>query len=129
MSAVTNDKPRPKFLNLMQIRLPVTGVVSIGHRISGVLLVLGTPLAIYLLQRSTQGPEGFEEITRVMASLPVRLGLLLGGILVAYHLFAGVRFLLIDLGIGEHVAGARRGAWSVLGASVAVLLVALVVVL
>ncbi len=124
-----NDKPRPKFLNVLQIRLPIMGVVSIGHRISGVLLVLGIPLVIYLLQRSLQGPEGFEQLAGLFSSLPVRLGLLLGGVLVAYHLLAGVRFLLIDLGVGEHVTGARRSAWSVLAASAAVIFIALVVVL
>lgn len=131
MTAVANDndKPRPKFLNVLQIRLPITGVVSIGHRISGVLLVLGIPLVIYLLQRSLQGPEGFDQLAGMLSSLPVRLGLLIGGVLVAYHLLAGVRFLLIDLGVGEHVTGARRSAWSVLGASAAVIFIALVVVL
>ena len=131
MTAVANDndRPRPKFLNLLQIRLPVTGVVSIVHRISGVLLVFGIPLIIYLLELSMQGPEGFGQLASMFSSLPVRLGLVLGGAMVAYHLIAGVRFLLIDLGVGEHVTGARRGAWSVLGASAAILLVALAVVL
>ncbi len=131
MTAVANDndRPRPKFLNLLQIRLPVTGVVSIVHRISGVLLVFGIPLIIYLLELSMQGPEGFDQLASMFSSLPVRLGLLLGGAMVAYHLIAGVRFLLIDLGVGEHVTGARRSAWSVLGASAAVLLIALAVVL
>ena len=124
-----NDRPRPKYLNLFQIRLPVTGVVSIFHRITGVLLILGTPLVIYLLQLSMQGPEGFDQLVGMFSSLPVRLGLLLGGAMIAYHLIAGVRFLLIDLGIGEHVTGARRGAWTVLGASAVVLLIALAVLL
>ncbi len=131
MTAVANhnDRPRPKFLNVLQIRLPVTGVVSIVHRISGGLLIFAIPLVIYLLQRSMQGPETFDQLAATFSSLPVRLGLLLGGVLVAYHLIAGIRFLLIDLGVGEHVTGARRSAWSVLGASAAVLVIALAVVL
>ncbi len=131
MTAVANDndRPRPKFLNLLQIHLPITGVVSIVHRISGVLLVFGIPLVIYLLQLSMQGPEGFDQLAGMFSRLPVRSGLLLGGVMVAYHLIAGVRFLLIDLGVGEHVTGARRSAWSVLGASAAVLLIALAVAL
>ena len=131
MTASTADKrdSRPKHLNLLQIRLPLTGVVSIAHRISGVLLVLSIPLGIYLLERSMRGPEEFSWLSGLLSTLPVRLGLLLLGMAVAYHLIAGIRFLLIDLGVGEHLEAARRGAWSVVGASVIVLIIALVVVL
>ena len=33
------SKPRPKYLNLFAIRLPIPGIVSILHRISGFLMV------------------------------------------------------------------------------------------
>ena len=124
-----NKHPRPKYLNLLQIRLPITGIVSIAHRISGVLLVLCIPFGIFLLERSMQGPAGFAWLGGLFSSLAVRLGLFLVAAAVAYHLIAGIRFLLIDLGIGEHLQGARRGAWSVLGATAVVLLIALVVVI
>ena len=45
-------KPRPKFLTLYQIRLPLAGFVSILHRISGAGLFLLLPLLIYTLQSS-----------------------------------------------------------------------------
>ena len=128
-SATEKKDLRPKYLNLLQIRLPVTGVVSIAPRISGVLLVLSIPLGIFLLEYSMRGPEEFGWLSGVLSSLPVRLALLLLGIAVAYHLIAGIRFLLIDLGVGEHLEGARRGAWTVVGASVVVLFIAVAVVL
>ena len=43
MSEVTVRKPRPKHLALNQIRLPLPGIVSILHRISGVGLFLLLP--------------------------------------------------------------------------------------
>ena len=43
---------RPVFLNLIAIRLPVAGVMSIVHRITGVLMTLAVPALIYLLDLS-----------------------------------------------------------------------------
>ena len=49
-------KSKPVFLNLMQIRLPVAGVMSIIHRVTGVVMVLSIPLLLYLLDLSLSGP-------------------------------------------------------------------------
>ena len=35
-----------------------------------------------------------------------------------YHLIAGIRHLLMDIGFGETVHAARRSAWLVIGVSV-----------
>jgi succinate dehydrogenase / fumarate reductase cytochrome b subunit len=51
------NKNRPRFLNLWQIRLPITGVVSILHRLSGIFLVLLFPFLLYLLQLSLRSAE------------------------------------------------------------------------
>ena len=48
---------RPKYLNLLRIKMPVGAIASIGHRISGVCLFLCIPVLIYLLDLSLQGPE------------------------------------------------------------------------
>ena len=46
----------------------------------------------------------------------------------SFHLLAGVRHLLMDIGVGSHLADARRSAWSVnVGGVVMVLLAAGVV--
>lgn len=46
---------RPVFFKLMQIEMPVGSITSILHRVTGVLLALGLPLSLYLLQLSLQG--------------------------------------------------------------------------
>ena len=113
---------RPRFLNLWQIRLPLTGIVSILHRISGVFLFLSFPFLLYLLELSLSGSAGFEQAKAIMQSSPVRLvGLLLLWLL-AHHLFAGVRVMLIDMECGSELLVARRTALVVL---VAALLVAI----
>ena len=106
---------RPVYLNLLKIRLPVTGVVSIAHRISGALLFLSIPFAVYLLDMSVLSEASFEHV-RTMLAEPwlVVLQLVLLWSLV-HHLVAGIRYLLIDAEIGIDLAGARLGAWIVIG--------------
>jgi len=115
---------RPVYLNLLKIRLPVTGVVSFVHRATGALLVLLLPVALYLLQRSLQDPAAFAQIARSAAALPGRLvGLLIVWVF-ALHFFSGVRHLLLDVDIGIERTKARRGAWFTLIAAAVVVLLA-----
>ena len=116
---------RPVFLNLLKIRLPIPGVVSILHRVSGVLLILFIPFSIYWLERVLSGPAGSEALS---AFLWQPLGFLLGLLFLwslLHHLLAGIRFLLIDLDIGITAASARKTAWAAILAALllAVLLV------
>ena len=113
---------RPRFLNLLQIRMPVSGLVSILHRISGVFLVLLFPFLLYLLQLSLTSVDGFAHALAIVGSWPAQLlGVLLLW-LFAHHFFAGIRVLLIDLEWGSDLDTARRSARLVL---VAALLVAM----
>jgi succinate dehydrogenase / fumarate reductase cytochrome b subunit len=49
--------------------------------------------------------------------------------LIAFHLLAGIRYLLIDIDVGVELRPARRGAWVVHGLSVLIVLIALGVML
>lgn len=100
---------RPVFLNLARIRYPVGAVASIGHRISGVLLVLALPFAVWALQRSLSA-DSFT----VEAGAFGRLGAALLAWAAAHHLFAGIRHLLTDVGIGSSLSAARRSAYAAL---------------
>lgn len=108
-----NTAPRPRFLNLLLIRMPVGALTSIGHRISGVLLFLCIPLAAFLLDLSLQGPDGFEQAARLLALPGLRLVELIVAWSLAHHFLAGIRFLLIDLEIGVDKAPARMTALAV----------------
>lgn len=105
---------RPVHLNLLQIRLPVPGVMSILHRVSGALLSVAVPVGLYLLDLSLRGPEGFAQATSLLDHWLATL-LLLGvfwGLL--HHLFAGIRYLLLDIDVGIEKPAYRRSAWMVL---------------
>lgn len=117
---------RPVYLNLLKIRLPLTGIVSFAHRITGVLLFLALPFAVYLLDLSIESEQSFLKVRQILDQ-PVMLivqVLLLWSL--AHHFFAGIRFLLIDAEIGVEKNSARFGAWAVLLAEAVTLLLIIV---
>ncbi len=104
---------RPVYLNLLKIRLPVTGMVSFAHRVSGVLLFLFIPYAVYLFDLSLASDESFQAVqARLDTPLMLLVQLLVMWALL-HHFFAGIRFLLIDAEIGIEKHAARTGAWLV----------------
>lgn len=114
-----NKKKRPVYLNLFQIRLPVSGVVSILHRVTGVVLAIFLPVSLWVLQRSLRGPDEFATIAHWMSFSWVRVLLLLVIVAFAHHFFAGLRHLLLDVDVGISGRAARRSAWLVLVATAA----------
>lgn len=114
---------RPKFLNLFKIRLPITGIASINHRLSGLILFLAIPASLYLFQLSLTSSDGFTEMLTYLSSPIIKLALILLTWSFVHHLFAGFRFLLIDQNIGISLSVARKTAWFVVFASVIVTLI------
>ena len=109
-------RTRPVFLDLRRIALPLPGVLSILHRISGVLLFLLLPLLLWLFALSLRDADGYAQVEALLASLPARLLLLGVGWMLAHHLFAGIRYLLLDLDIGVERGAARASSWLVFAA-------------
>ena len=103
-----------KNLYLPGIRLPVGGVVSILHRLTGILLVLSLPLGLWLLQRSLVDANEFAQLQTMFKTLAARVVLLSILLITVHHLLAGLRHLLIDIDIGITRRGGRLGAWLVL---------------
>lgn len=120
---------RPVFLDLWRIKLPATGIVSILHRVSGVLMVLAIPGAAILFHQALSGPQGFATAASFLSSWLARLALLVLAWGLLHHLLAGVRYLLLDLGLGLERDAARQSAWTATIAAVAVLVIGLGVTL
>jgi len=88
-------------------------VTSIVHRISGLLLFLSLPFAIYLLDLSLRGPDSYEEALSWLQNCWVEAGLVLIVWSLLHHLLSGIRFLLIDVEKGVSLQQARSSAWLV----------------
>ena len=114
---------RPVFLNLLQFRFPIGAIMSIGHRASGVLMALAIPFAIYLLDLSLKGPDGFARAGGILDSGFIRflLVFVLWGLI--HHLLAGIRYLLLDFGLGVEKESAKKSATLVMAAAPVIALI------
>ncbi|MES2997736.1 MAG: succinate dehydrogenase, cytochrome b556 subunit [Pseudomonadota bacterium] len=114
---------RPVNLNLLTLRFPITAIASILHRLSGFILFLLIPIFLGLCAISLKSPEGFF-VVRSCLTHPLSKSLILVILLALfYHLFAGIRHLLMDAGVGENLLQARFSAWLVM--AIAIVLTAL----
>lgn len=121
--ATVNDK-RPVNLDLTTIKFPVTALASITHRVTGVAIFVAMAILLCLLDCSLSSPEGFSEVKEMMTS-PFAL-LVVWGILavIIYHMVAGIRHLIMDMGVGETLEGGKRGATAVFVISAILILLA-----
>lgn len=105
---------RPVYLDLLRIHLPLPGWVSILHRVSGVLLFVALPLAVWSLSVSLADEAGFRRIANWMAHPLARLAVL--GLIWAFalHVLAGLRHLALDVHWGTDLKHARRSSFAVL---------------
>ncbi|HEX7155587.1 MAG TPA: succinate dehydrogenase, cytochrome b556 subunit [Burkholderiaceae bacterium] len=103
--------------DLVRYKLPVPGMVSIMHRVSGALMFLLLPLVLWLFDLSLTSEGTYERLHRFASNWFARLVLLALGWALLHHLCAGVRHVLMDLELGVHLRAARRNAWLVFAAS------------
>ncbi len=108
-------RPRPVYLNLLAIRLPLPAFVSIMHRVSGtVLFLVGIPLLLWAVQRALVSPDAWAQM-RVMVAHPFgKLVLVVVAWAYLHHFLAGIRHLLMDLHIGVNLQAGRLSAAVVL---------------
>lgn len=110
---------RPINLDLASLKYPPMAIVSILHRISGISLFLLLPLMLYFLKLSLTSAASFEQLhTLVMTCVGYKLVILAFVSAFMYHFLAGIRHVLMDMGLGETLIAARRSAYIVIGLSV-----------
>jgi succinate dehydrogenase / fumarate reductase, cytochrome b subunit len=105
---------RPIFLNLWRIRFPATAIVSILHRVSGVIIFLGLPFLLYLLSKSLISQERFDQLSTSLTAPGMKFVIWIILSAVVGHFFAGIRHLLMDIGMAESLKAGRVTAWLVL---------------
>jgi succinate dehydrogenase / fumarate reductase, cytochrome b subunit len=108
---------RPKYLDLFRIRLPLPGLVSILHRISGAALFAFAWALLYLLQESLGSAASHAHFAALTGHWLVKLFLI--GMLWAFlhHFFAGLRYLLLDIRVADDLGPARATSAAVLAIS------------
>ncbi|API87549.1 succinate dehydrogenase, cytochrome b556 subunit [Francisella uliginis] len=97
-------------IDLMSIKsynFPVTAISSILHRISGVILIIAIPLAVVGMNYSLAGPSGYENTVAVLTKSWVSIFFWLFLSAITYHVYAGIRHMIMDIGFGESMKVAK----------------------
>lgn len=108
------ERDRPLSPHLQIYRLPLNAVLSITHRLTGMVLSLGAALVIFVLIAAASGPTAYQTAYAVVSSWPGQVILFLFTAALYYHLCAGIRHLVWDVGHGYSLEAARIGSYAVL---------------
>lgn len=114
----SNDK-RPVFLNLLQIHLPLTALVSILHRVSGIGMIFGLPIVLIMFYCVVAGPAEYQTMVFLCSFTLSKIILLLILTGTMYHILAGLRHTYDDFAGTHALVDARYTAWLLLFAWVA----------
>ncbi|MFW6092538.1 MAG: succinate dehydrogenase, cytochrome b556 subunit [Pseudomonadota bacterium] len=104
---------RPVYLSLTQFAWPLAAIASITHRITGVALFAATAYLLWLLGLALDSPAGFERAAAILdgaAAQAVTLAVLAA---LAFHLFAGIKHLVMDFHHWDTLEAGRRSAIAV----------------
>ena len=101
---------RPVNLNLATMKYPSMAIASILHRISGLVLFILMPVMLYFLSKSLVSAESYEQLQISLNRTCCKWLLWAFSSALIYHVLAGIRHMIMDFGLGEHLAAARRSA-------------------
>ncbi len=106
-------KNRPGNVSLatmLTLNWPITSLSSILHRVSGVLLFLAVPFCLWMLEKSLSSQQEFNQMKSILQGDIAKFALWAVLVMLAYHIIAGIRHLLMDAGIGESLEGGVLGS-------------------
>ena len=113
--SINHNKVRPVYMNLFQIRLPISAISSITHRLAGIyIFFISLPLFLFLLYFTTKSYNDFMFIQQAFNnSILFSTFVSFSFLVFAYHILTGVRHLLQDLHIGESLSASRISSYIV----------------
>ena len=113
--SINHNKVRPVYMNLFQIRLPISAISSITHRLAGIyIFFISLPLFLFLLYFTTKSYNDFMFIQQAFNnSIFFSTFVSFSFLVFAYHILTGVRHLLQDLHIGESLSASRFSSYIV----------------
>lgn len=113
--SINHNKVRPVYMNLFQIRLPISAISSITHRLAGIyIFFISLPLFLFLLYFTTKSYNDFMFIQQAFNnSIFFSTFVSFSFLVFAYHILTGVRHLLQDLHIGESLSASRISSYIV----------------
>ncbi len=117
---------RPTSPHLQVYRLPLTGIISITHRMTGVMLSAGLILFVYVISALAGGGESYDTMQTVMNQWLFKLIVWAFIYALFFHLCHGIRHLIWDAGNSFELETLNRYAMIELAASLALTLMTFV---
>ncbi|MDC0453888.1 succinate dehydrogenase, cytochrome b556 subunit [Gammaproteobacteria bacterium] len=107
---------RPVNINLIKIKLPISALTSITHRLAGMYIFFITyPLSVYLFYLSISSSESFINLTNILInSIYISTFVAFSYLVLWYHILTGVRHLIMDMHIGESLDASKYSSILVL---------------
>lgn len=112
-----NQRRRPRSPDIQIYRPQLTSVLSITHRVTGVVLSIGAPLLVIWLTAGSLGPQAYSSVSGAAGSGPGLAALLVFTFALFFHLCNGIRHLFWDAGYGFELRTIYASGWAVLAAS------------
>ncbi len=116
MAAKKQDLPRvrPVNLNLLTIKFPLPAIASILHRLTGLLLFIFIPFLLWALQTSLASSGSYQDLITYLSNPFSKFIIWVFIVSFTYHLFAGIRHLIQDIGWGESLKAGRSSAYLII---------------
>jgi succinate dehydrogenase / fumarate reductase, cytochrome b subunit len=114
MSSGMQSRGRPLSPHLLIYRWPITMVMSVLHRGTGIFLSLGFLVLAAWLLSAADGAETYGRFAELLQSVGGRILLALFSFAFFFHLGSGIRHLVWDLGYGFEIPQANAGSWVVI---------------
>jgi succinate dehydrogenase / fumarate reductase cytochrome b subunit len=89
---------RPTSPHLQVYRLPLTGIMSITHRMTGVMLSVGLALFVYIISALAGGGMAYDTMQTVMSHWLMKIVGWAFIYALFFHLCHGIRHLIWDAG-------------------------------
>ena len=107
-----NTDHRPVYIDLRKINLPISALISITHRISGIYVFFVTlPAALCLVYFSTKNVNTFNSVVNFLnGNLVLKTLIIFSFCVLWYHILSGVRHLIMDAHIGESLTASHYSA-------------------
>jgi succinate dehydrogenase / fumarate reductase cytochrome b subunit len=89
---------KPVYINLLKIQLPLSALLSISHRVSGIMIFfMVLPVFAYILSLLLDSPTSFMSFMDAYnSSIFLRTFVLFNILIFEYHVIAGIRHMLMD---------------------------------
>ena len=89
---------KPVYINLFRIQLPLSALLSISHRVSGILIFfMVLPFSAYILNILLDSQASFISfLDTYKTSIFLRTFVLFNILIFDYHVIAGIRHMLMD---------------------------------